>query len=92
MRHIVAITTIYNGRTSYVSGLFNRFDKTITVELSINQNEAKDFLTNKSAEDTVSKIYNPFDRIYSVEKLTIMQLKPFTNGQTQSWLEARVMK
>jgi hypothetical protein len=92
MRNIIAITSIYQGRKSYVTGCTNRFDGKITPELSTDQDSAKDFLTETEATKICDKLFNPFERKYIVETIKVIQPTKHLTSQTQSWLEQRVMK
>jgi hypothetical protein len=92
MRNIVAITTTINGKKCFVKSCLNRFDHKISVELSAEPQEAKDFLSEADARKYCDRIFNPYERIYTVEKITIIQQTKMPTGQTQSWLEQRVMK
>lgn len=89
---IIAITATDKGRKSYVISTFNRFDKTIRVELSHDKNAAKDFQTESAAAEILPKIYNPFERSYSIEKITFSSGSDPVITRTQSWIEERVLK
>jgi hypothetical protein len=92
MRPIVAITCTFNGRKSYVTSCFNRFDKTIAVELVTDPGKAKDFNTIGEARKICPNIYNPYERKYVVEQIEVNQSQAFIISKTQSWLEERVLR
>lgn len=90
-RTIVAITTTFNGKKSFVTSTFPRFAGSIGVELSNDQNKAHDFCLLHHAQDLIPRIHNPFDRAYEAEQLKVLQ--PLANQiRTQSWLEEKVLK
>lgn len=78
MTTIFAITTNYQGRRRYVTGYFNRFDKSVNVELSEDRTLAKDFGSMAAAKFICSKIFNPYERTYVSEQLTMTTPLPAT--------------
>lgn len=72
MRNIIAIEVNTNP-TKWVSAIFNRVGNSIRVELTDNKDLAHDFLTEAKAKEVLPNIYNPFDRVFSVKKLKVLQ-------------------
>lgn len=78
----IVISTTFQGSKRYVTSYFNRFDKTVNVELSTKVEEAKDFGSRGAADFICRKIFNPFDRTYIVEEMEI-QTKASSNRQDE---------
>lgn len=89
---IIAIIATDKGRRSFVTSTFNRFDKKINVELSHDQALAKDFKTREAANEILPKIYNPFERTYSIEEIKFTSGTKTPVTRTQSWIEEKVLK
>jgi hypothetical protein len=89
---IIAITATDKGLTSYVISTFNRFDNKINVELSHDREKAKDFNTESAAAEILRKIYNPYERSYSIEKIKFSPNQKTVITRTQSWIEEKVLK
>lgn len=51
--------------TRWVSSTFPRVGGIVGAELTDNIENAHDFLTMERAREVVSKIYNPFDRVFT---------------------------
>jgi len=90
-RTIVAVTTAYNGNKRYVTSTIPRINGQKAVELFEDPSKAHDFLTMHHAQDLLPKIFNPFERIYQAETITVTQ-PPAFDVKTQSWLEEKVLK
>ena len=72
MRTIIAIQANTNP-TKWVSGIFNRVGNSIRVELTDDKNLAHDFLTEAKANEVLPNIHNPFDRVFKVKTLKVVQ-------------------
>lgn len=72
MRTIIAIQANTNP-TKWVSGIFNRVGNSIRVELTDDKNLAHDFLTEAKANEVLPNIYNPFDRVFKVKTMKVVQ-------------------
>lgn len=69
-RKIIAISANTNPKR-FVLTTHNRADKSIAVELTEDLNQAHDFVTKENAERIISRIFNPWDRIYKTEKIEV---------------------
>jgi hypothetical protein len=74
-RKIVAIQANTHP-TRWVSSIHKRFDMKVSVEFTDDKNQAKDFSDRKTAEGMVAKIFNPFDRVFTVMDMSVTQPLP----------------
>jgi hypothetical protein len=74
-RTIIAISANTNPKR-WVMNTINRFDNTISVELTDDIELSYDFLTMSAAKQAVSVIYNPYDRVYKAEKVKVLHAAP----------------
>jgi hypothetical protein len=57
----------------YITATHRRFDGRYTVELSENENLAIDFETAENAAEMITRIFNPFDRVFKPVRKTVTQ-------------------
>lgn len=55
----------------YVKGLERRDDKLYRVTTTFNPDEAKDFISRKIAQQMIPELYNPFDRIDTIDPVQV---------------------
>lgn len=64
----------------YVMNTGKRFDNSLAAETTIHVNQAKDFGSMAMAKSIIARIFNPCERKYKAEKITItVSDKPLTH-------------
>lgn len=71
-RTIVAISA-NTKPTRYVTTTHNRADKSVAVELSDDKNQAHDFVNAENANNIIKRIFNPWERKFTVVKLEVIR-------------------
>lgn len=85
-RKIIAIKA-NTSPTRYVTATHKRFDNKVGVEYTENKNLAMDFGTDGAANETIARIHNPFDRVFTPVAMEVTQPAPIAEYFTD---EARL--
>jgi hypothetical protein len=87
-RTIVAIS-VNTSPKRFIQSTYNRFDNTIGVELTEDPGQARDFQTLSYGKEVAAKIFNPYDRKYTAEKMQVNSSVNQTNRRTEIMTSTR---
>lgn len=71
--------TLINNKKQYITSGTCRPDNLLVPSINSDITKAKEFETKTQAESFIKRIYNPFERKYNIETITVSAPKPAYN-------------